>query len=243
MSGDYMLFKYRAIDPHLTDSIINRTWHFSKPDRLNDPFDCRVDIRKALARAASSTSGLRAKKLQAALERADGMLDAWVQQFAEFGVCAFSLTSKSELLWAHYADKHCGVVLKYQFDANSLKDPKYKVVSFDFVKYGQNAVTNYLKTATIDQQDANGFVNELGRLYLTAKAEAWKYEEELRIIRTTSGPMEIPRGTLRGVIFGLRTPQPEIERIIKLARQYSDCDVFSQMRPDDSDFGFVERGI
>lgn len=238
-----MLFKYRAIGPHLTDSIVNRTWHFAKPDDLNDPFDCRVDIRKALARAASSTSGLRAQRLQAALDRADGMLDAWVRQFAEFGVCAFSLTSTSELLWAHYADKHRGVVLRYQFDAYSLKDPLCKIVSFDFVKYGQDAVTKYLQTAMIDQQEANGFVNELGSLYLTAKAEAWKYEEELRIIRAASGPMEIPRGSLRGIIFGLRTPQAEIERITTLAKQYSDCDAFSQMQPDDSDFGFVERRI
>lgn len=238
-----MLFKYRAIDPHLTDSIINRTWHFSKPDRLNDPFDCRVDIRKALARAASSTSGLRAKKLQAALERADGMLDAWGQQFAEFGVCAFSLTSTSELLWAHYANKHRGVVLKYQFDQDFISHSRHKFVCLDLVKYGQNAVTKYLQTAMIDQQEANGFVDELAKLYLTAKAEAWSYEEEVRVIRNTSGPIEIPRRALRKIIFGLRTPPEEIAHITALAKQYSDCDAFSQMQPDDSDFGFVARKI
>ena len=238
-----MLFKYRAINQRLTDSIVNPTWYFAKPATLNDPFDCRVDIRKALARAANSTSGLRAELLRAALKRGDGMLDAWVQQFAGFGVFALSQTSISELLWAHYADNHRGVVLTYQFNESLFSDSRHKFVGLDFVKYGQNAVTEYLQIATIDQQKPDSFVEELGRLYLTAKSEAWRYEEEVRIIRTTSGTMEIPRATLRGIIFGLRTPQADIERVSALAKQYSDCDTFAQMQPDDSDFGFVARRI
>ena len=243
MSVQSMLFKYRAINPRLIDSIVNPTWYFAKPDTLNDPFDCRVDIRKALTRAANSTSGLREERLRAALKREDGTLDAWGRQFADFGVFALSQTSVSELLWAHYADNHRGVVLTYRFDASLFADSPHEFVGFDFVKYGQNAVTEYLQSAAIDQQKPNGFVEELGRLYLTAKSEAWRYEEEVRIIRTTSGPMEIPRGTLSGIIFGLRTPQADVEHITALAKQHTDCDAFAQMQPDDSDFGFVAQRI
>ncbi len=238
-----MLFKYRAISPRLTDSIVNRTWFFAKPEKLNDPFDCHVDIRKALARAANSTSGLRAELLEAALKRDDGMLDAWAQQFAGFGVFSLSQTSTSELLWAHYADEHRGVVLTYQFDKNFISDVQNKFVCFDFVKYGQNTVTQYLQTATINQQQPERFVDELAKLYLTTKTEAWSYEEEVRIIRTIPGPMQIPRGALREITFGLRTPPAEIDRITELASQYSGCGTFAQMQPDDSDSGFVARRI
>lgn len=238
-----MLFKYRAISPRLTDSIVNQTWFFAKPEKLDDPFDCRVDIRKALARAANSTSGLRAELLEAALKRADGMLDRWAQQFAEFGVFSLSKTSTSELLWAHYADEHRGVVLRYQFHKNFISDAQNKFVCFDIVKYGQNSVTQYLQTATINQQEPESFVNELAKLYLTAKTEAWSYQEEVRVIRNISGPMQIPRGALREIIFGLRTPPAEIERITALASKYSDCHFFAQMQPDDSDSGFVARRI
>ncbi len=238
-----MLFKYRAINPRLIDSMVNPTWYFAKPDTLNDPFDCRVDIRKALTRAANSASGLPADLLRAALKREDGMLDAWVKQFADFGVFALSQTSACELLWTHYADNHRGLVLTYQFDESLFSDSSHKLVGLDFVKYGQNAVTEYLQSAAIDQQKPNSFVEELGRLYLTAKSEAWRYEEEVRIIRTTSGAMEIPRATLQGIIFGLRTPQDDIKRIAELAKQHTDCDAFAQMQPDDSDFGFVAQMI
>jgi hypothetical protein len=42
----FVLYKYRAINKRLIESLINQTLYFARPDELNDPFDCRIDLQK-----------------------------------------------------------------------------------------------------------------------------------------------------------------------------------------------------
>ena len=48
---DYVLFKYRKIDKNVLKSLVHSEIFFAGPDRLNDPFDCKVEILKALENA------------------------------------------------------------------------------------------------------------------------------------------------------------------------------------------------
>lgn len=242
MSANYNYFKYRPINKRLIESLVTRTWYFARPDTLNDPFDCRIDLRKAFVRAAATALGSRSKFYDAVLAKENGNLQSMVNKLSNVGVCSFSLTPSSDLLWAHYADNHRGVCLNYEF-APLVAMNLAQLVGVDTVKYGGNVFTDWLDIAPVDAGDSASFLNALATVYLTAKSEQWAYEEEARIIRTEAGLLEVPRNILTGVCFGLRTSLDDIHLITDLVRQYTDCTVFSKMESDDSDFGYVSRSI
>ena len=233
-----MYFKFRAINKHLIESLVRPSLYFAKPDRLNDPFDCRLDVYKSFKRAASMVTGDRRISFEAALRNKDLLL-GYKRQFETFGVCSFSLLEGSldePLLWSHYADEHRGVCLLYRFPMVYLDDPK-TIFGASEVRYENDALTNWLSNSTIAPEDV-GFVGELTKIFLTSKNPAWKYEKEARIIRSEHGVFDIPQGFLIQVCFGLRTPQSDIDLITNLAMEYSGCNKFCHMIHDeDSDFG------
>jgi hypothetical protein len=49
---NYHLFKFRDIDKYTIDSLIKGTIFFSPPEKLNDPFDCNLDVKKSILNAS-----------------------------------------------------------------------------------------------------------------------------------------------------------------------------------------------
>lgn len=242
MSNDFLLFKFKPINQHLIESLLKPSLYFPTPDKVNDPFDCRLDIRKSFQRASAIATGDRKNALIAALQHGD-LLEKFAAQFHKVGVCSFSLLEGSfdePLLWSHYANEHKGVCLLYRFPEQFLNDPK-KIIGVDKVRYGKNILTDWLATAPIQSSDE--FVIELTKMYLTAKNKPWEYEKETRIIRPTHGLLDMPRGFLEQVCFGLRTPQADIDYVVKLAREHAGCKRFVQAVPDDTDFGITVKEL
>ncbi|HCI13143.1 MAG: hypothetical protein A2063_02830 [Gallionellales bacterium GWA2_60_142] len=239
MGEDFLYFKFKPINKYLIDSLVTPSLYFPKPDLLNDPFDCQLDVRKAFARAAEVVQGKRKNAFQAALKSND-IFENYSKQFQNLGVCSFSLLANSfdePLLWSHYADAHKGVSLLYRFTEAYLNNPK-EILGVDTVKYDPNILTNWLINSPF-QPDDSKFVEELTKVFLTAKSDAWQHEKEARIIRTTNGTLNIPHGCLEQICFGLRTPQPDIELVSKLAREYSGCTKFCKIVHADTDFGIT----
>jgi hypothetical protein len=95
-------------------------------------------------------------------------------------------------MWSHYTDGHKGVCLLYRFPESFLLDKRNKILGVDKVRYDSDALTNWLKTGAIDPSDPEEFVVELTKIFLTSKSPAWKYEDEVRIIRSEHGRFAIP---------------------------------------------------
>ena len=110
---DFTYFKYRPINKFLIDGIVNGALYFARPSRLNDPFDCQVDIKKSAILAISRMSGEKRKILET-MVKVDGYFDEIQRRMTEIGVCSFSLTLEESLLWSHYAEEHRGICLMYQ---------------------------------------------------------------------------------------------------------------------------------
>lgn len=234
---DYRYFKFRTINKHLIESLVNSRLYFAKPNKLNDPFDCRLDLRKSFSRSASSASGTRKSWLQSALSDGREFIEQWERLFENYGVCSFSLELNTTLMWSHYADEHRGVCLLYRFPESFFLAPENRIFGVDRVKYLHDALTDWLKNEA--PMELNQFVPELIKIYLTAKSPAWSYESEARVIRKDHGFIDIPFGLLEQVCFGLRTPQADIDLITKLAREYCGCKQFCRIIRDESDFGIT----
>ena len=234
----YSYFKFRAINKHLVESLATPSWYFSTPAALNDPFDCRLNLKRYLENAVSSTSGRTQLNLRSIIEN-PGYQD-WDQKFQNVGVCSFSLTPDETLLWSHYADQHRGVCLLYNIPASFLLDKGNRIIGVDKITYGDEKMMECLTTLT---GDAYKFTEVLIKTYLTTKSPSWRYEAEARIIREVDGLLQIPGHFLEQVCFGLRTESVDIDLVTKLARRYCGCLKFSKMARDASNFGLEMKEL
>jgi hypothetical protein len=236
---DYNYFKFRKIDVNLIKSLVNSKLYFSKPEMLNDPFDCRLDIKQFFKRAVELSSGNQKQYLQSALT--SGFLDSWSQEFQDWGIASFSsqvLAQQSNLMWSHYGDKHRGVCLQYRFPKSFLPDQHYKV------SYEENCLIDWLTHTPVHTLDMRDFIKNIAKIYVTTKSSAWAYENEARIINSKSGLHSIKPEYLEQIYFGLNTLQENIDLIIELATKNCGCSKFSQMtRNPNSYFGLIDKPL
>jgi hypothetical protein len=235
----FTLYKFKPINKYLIESLVNRSLYFAKPDTLNDPFDCRVNLKDMLRRATLSSTGERKGFLTSFLDNPQ-FLENWKSYFDNIGVCAFSRTNADTLLWSHYAEQHRGVCLEYQFRSSSFLTPEFGLTAAGKVNYDTDALSEWMKNAPMDQAI---FIEGLVHEYLKTKHSAWEYEQEERIIKREHGAYTFPEKILKRVYFGLQTPQADIDHVTKLARDYSGCTSFAQLICDETDFGFTVKKL
>jgi hypothetical protein len=115
----------------------------------------------------------------------------------ERGVCCFSTTYASPLLWSHYGDQHRGLCIGYGLDR--LPRPDLRRVLYG----GKRSVkTSVLARALVHEEpEAKA---ELDRDVLLRKARGWSYEKEWRLVGV-QGSQDSPL-LLQEVTFGLRCP-------------------------------------
>ncbi len=217
--SEYILFKFSVINKnkYLTGCLENGTIYFAHPTRLNDPFDCRVDIKKAADHAVSNLSGKKKQNLSNLLNL-KGLLDRVQRDTGNVGICSFSLILEDTLLWSHYADEHRGLCLMYEIPDEFINDPKNQIIGVCAVEYGHNPLTDwFVRNAPENNNiDLLEFTVELVKKVFSIKSRAWEYEKEVRIIREKEGALSIPKEFLKQVCFGMNTTESDISSIKKL---------------------------
>jgi hypothetical protein len=232
MNNNFSGYKFRTINKHLIKSLVEPSLYFAKPDTLNDPFDCRLNLNKAFQGKLSSNNEQE-------------FIDKFRSRLENIGVCSFSSVINETLMWAHYADDHKGICLFYEFPKDFLLSEKLQFVEFDTVKYDSEPVTNFLTQLSQEKYVCNdSFITTLIIIYLTSKNPAWGYEKEKRIIRREHGTVKINGNFLKRICFGLNTSKDDIDLVTKLARDYCNCTIFAQMvRDEESDFGLTFKEL
>lgn len=233
---DYCCFKYRAVDKRLLEQLVSAKMYFPRRAQLNDPFDCNIDIVRAidhaLARGISDAPELlqRFRKDEAVTRRFTTNVDS-------MGIGSFSLVNNETLLWSHYAADHAGVVLRYDFPMKFLSDED-TILGVSGVSYEPNAISDWLgANAHLYVEDHQAFITGLLKKFLMSKAPAWRYEQEARIVRPIAGLLELPRETLTNVIFGLQISQADEDLLRSIIGQYYANVRFGRAVRTNDDFG------
>jgi len=137
------------------------------------------------------------------------------------GVCCFSSTFDSSLLWSHYGDQHQGLCIGYSLNRNP-QPALHKVI------YDDNRVLN---TSTISQailQNDNNAKKIVDDSVLLRKATPWNYEDEWRLFESI-GLNDSPLA-MTDITFGLRCPSSIVHTVINALKERSDGIEFYQMR-------------
>jgi hypothetical protein len=226
-------WKFRGIDHHFGQLLVEKNLWFSAPEHFNDPFDCQVDIEKTF----TAVRGELRKHLDEEFAKIVEHVEAHVRSTRYAYLCMCKIWNQT-LMWSHYGNNHRGAALGFTFESES----PFRVVE---LTHG-DAV--YKTTALRDQmvqvneafglsrqfppgapglmwgeghQLRKGFNDVLMRLYKIVrfmKAECWSYEEEFRFETTIDDPMasgvgrEFSPQDLKHVLFGTLCPDDDVAR-------------------------------
>jgi len=236
------LYHYQsfAIPERLTRILIDRKIYFSDLANLNDPWDCRPFFRTSNLDEPSerdrvirwftevdlkwntSLSGMEHIKRCEKLRNDPSFLKAQVDQLTgkmyesvrkQYRIYCLSQHSDCPLMWAHYSDSCRGFCLEFSAQTGF---------------FGEALKVEYLKTYPhLDPAETDDFENS--RLFIR-KSEAWKYENEFRLIvtqhpytfqgipSTVDGFVSLQPGTLLSVIIGPMMPAEDRKLLLKLAK-------------------------
>ncbi|MCG2757311.1 MAG: DUF2971 domain-containing protein [Desulfobacteraceae bacterium] len=235
---DYVIFKFRKIDKNTLKSLVNSELYFARPDCLNDPFDCQVDIVASFENAVSRADELTRNLLEQI--RHNEYLIRVQTEIESMGVCAFSLALENRLMWSHYADDHRGICLTYAIPQSFIDVNVDKIIGITNVDYDNtlsdwflNEVPKLTKLTSFEE-----YAKTLLKKALTVKAKEWGYEEEVRFLRRSAGVQVIDKKYLIQICFGMATPDQDIDFLTNLIRQCGyNVDLCKMVPSRSSDFG------
>ena len=233
------VFKYSPINKNLIDSLVKGYIYCADVKKLNDPLDCRVDLAAAIRRAISKSEGKAKENLQRLLASSE-FLESTVKKVSEVGVCSFSLKLLKPMMWSHYADEHKGICLLYRFPESFINYDQNKIIGTSTLIYGDNVFTDSLLEAAegLSEIEAWEIFQAIVVPILTAKGQDWSVEDESRIIREYSGPLEIDRKYLTQICFGFATPERDKELIRNILERCAYDVTFCEIRRSNADFSF-----
>jgi len=140
--------------------IETRKLKISTINKLNDPFEVRPVLRGAN---------------QNSRQKQEHVLLKWREQKAkEVGLLCFSKTKTNPLIWSHYANRHRGIAIGFEY---TVDNPELFPVS-----YPENNVR-----PEVDFSNPSCTSKEKGREIFLTKAKDWKYEEEYRELVSIQG--------------------------------------------------------
>lgn len=234
LKGDVpqQLYKYRTIDS-VKQLLENHKIYFSSCKEFNDPFESAINILSGYTPQQYYESfifGGMSPEVSKELTRqiVSGIIDGetLLKQLTREVISSvgyYCMTTKPDnlLMWAHYADSHRGVCIKFDI----LKDLDTFLVPLP-VDYNEQYI------------DFNMLNSDLLSV-LRRKSPDWEYEDEYRIIKTDyQGLWEIKPECLAEIIWGCRISEEDKNEIRDLAAASGFKNVkFSEARMNNNSYG------
>lgn len=237
-------FRFKPINKHFWQELVDSTLFFSPPEMLNDPFDCQIDVEAALGRALQIVNN-NGRRRELEEIRINPIWEQIRSGKKKVGVCCFGDPLNNALMWSHYADRHEGVCLCYEIPRDFIRERSEEdFLGWQQVEYNNNGLTDWLVNGDLNSpidglQSANTLIRRL-----TVKSEVWQHENEFRIVAQKPGPIPIERAFLKEVCFGLRTPDIFRTLIIDAARRRNPDVLFAEMQTDpERDTGLIAQQL
>lgn len=217
------LYKYYPFNEYSLSVLTNKKVWFSKPARLNDPFDIDIDFIylispsnfRFMIKVLKGQNGVPKERLEelnklekeipdqnALNEMSRAMNERFRDDRKNWGVFCMCESPKNILMWSHYTDCHRGFCLQ-------------------FVRSSENDLGNIEKTQPVFYRceypspapyTENGMERIYDELFFT-KAKDWEYEKEWRMLNE-KGDVELPLpGNISAIIFGLNMHETQKKKI------------------------------
>lgn len=243
---EQILYKYREDGENTERIFTEHTLWFAHPNEFNDPYDCYANVQvldeESLQKLIEkkSSSHLEKQIYQEGLHKynVDMLREDVNNKVNEIGVCCFTKNKTNILMYSHYAHNHEGICLGFDI----LEDPSFFTFSLPVTYVDKMPEYDHFKEP-----------KKLVEKIILPKYETWKYEEEVRVIKTSSD-IQINNNTqafkfnpkaLKRVIFGCKSTEEMIEKYKSLCKD-SDLEhvIFTKIfQKNDGSFELEERSL
>lgn len=239
-----MLYKYREDSKNTERIFTEHTLWFAHPNEFNDPYDSYANVQvldkeglQKLIKKESCSSFEEQIYQEGSRKYNVDMLREDVNNIVnDIGICCFTKNKTNILMWSHYASNHEGICLGFDI----LEDPSFFTFSLPVTYVDKMPEYNHFKD-----------YKELAEKIIQPKHKRWDYEEEIRIIKTSSDILnnnnsqafEFNPKALKRVIFGCKSKEKMIEKYKSLCKD-SDLEhvIFTKIfQKNDGSFELEER--
>jgi len=120
-------------------------------------------------------------------------------------ICCFAKSPRNQMLWAHYAKNHSGLV--FQFRTKFMADGETGEAKFFPVNYYEKPISlrQYIQILKAGQKNSLEYAN----FQYCSKSQEWAGEDEVRFF-SHNEYVQFPEEMLTGIIFGSKTPEDVI---------------------------------
>lgn len=213
-------YAFKKCTTFLYQALVNDRLSISSPTTFNDPFDCPIID---LLDQNDEISALILQAYKEGLKIACFASNERVPHASITGELVLKEKKRKRdkkeylngLLWAHYADSHHGICIKYRFcdPISHLGGDNPNVVSyFRDVKYSNRDLSSYSNKDTITLEDS-----------FFLKGKQWEYENELRYLyydlesKSNYGTIDIPH-CIEAIYFGLKCSKEDQNTIMNIMK-------------------------
>ena len=223
------LFAFRKCNEYLYKSLINEQLNLSSPSEFNDSFDCPIlvllkmyedDVNKLILKAYNDSLKVSCfmrniKLLPEKNENGNWITDDNGNPIYKKKHDIDADEYLNGLMWAHYADFHKGICIKYHFNekmTNMIVDSDKIISYFRDIKYSDKDMSKYSNKDSISVEDS-----------FFLKGKNWEYENELRYlyfdIDGTEKHKQIDSpNCIEAVYFGVKCSQADKDTIMKILK-------------------------
>ena len=215
-----------------TDLILkNFTLQFSDPTTFNDPFDCNEKLLKfnfdesfsdeLIKQNQMGLSRLERRKLKREFNNPENIKRILNSEKRKYKISCFSKYYDEVLLWSHYADKHKGICIGFNFPYKY--DEKFILCPVKYI--------NEIKPI-----DGMSDTLRIIMYWLTTKSKRWEYEQEIRAIckneiKSENEYIKYDPKYINEIIFGCNVTDSELKNgISKLLKNGLNTDTIQIKR-------------
>ncbi len=230
------LFRYQSlISPHTIENLQKRQIWFSRPEKLNDPFDCAAPYlinqdatedewqfayKQLFRMARDGLSKVTAEEIKSRyfsegklnqkfkddyIKIVIALIDRNPRNYEKIGVVCFSEEPDDILMWSHYSNGHRGICLEFE--------TKY----FPFNESSRIHRVRYKKNYPVIRLVSLISKTLLYPTPLLTKSIKWKYEKEWRFLSEHGDTgLQYDAKALKAIYFGCAISNHDTEKIISL---------------------------
>ncbi len=239
-----MVYHYSSYETSIDKILLKQSLQFSDPTVFNDPFDCNENLLKinhnpkivndAISSLKGKASRAQRRDIERKIKNPVNQASILKLEREKFKISCFSEISNEVLMWSHYADKHSGICVGFNFPHKY--DEKFILCP---VKYLNEMVP----------LEGNTDVLRTILYWLTTKSGRWAYEKEIRAItkcRTSSTYEYINFDSrfVKEIIFGCKVTDSKINKaMFKIKKSNLDYNniTFKKMEIDKTTFLLKEK--
>lgn len=239
-------YKFRTCNKYLFQSLINESIGLTSPGYFNDPFDSPIlellnndeEFPQYIRQVYNDCLKVSCFSSYTTLPRLDEKTFQIIkkEKKTENGIPDYL----NGLMWAHYADSHKGVCIKYHFP-NSFTilglNSDSVTCFFHDITYSDSDICQYSKKYRINMEDA-----------LFLKGKQWEYENELRFLYFDVNGREgykviKAENCIEAVYFGLRCSEEDKTSIMNILKDKKLITIDLQKTQTESPIKFYQMEV